>query len=401
MLSEKQIETLIKPILDKQERISIEVIRRFGEKINEVKEADTTNSASLIKMRATKTEAQKLEYDIEEMLHEQLEEIFLLLVLVAENSYLDSKYLYEYTNTPFLAFNRNRPIQNAVSTITTQVIDLFQKLFSIPGFIIRDLANPQVLKPTTLSDTYQTVINEAVQNVQNNPLGFDVAMRNTEQQLINSGLNGMYVDPESGRIFAQRLDIAVRNNLLDGISMMQQAVQDAAGLQFGADGKELSAHIFSAPDHEPFQGHQFTNENWERIQSSQDFEDVDGQYFTGVERIIGVWNCRHFSWSILVGYSKPRYSKRELELMRQQNQKGVKLKDGTHLTMYECTQRQRRYENKIRQAREGLLFAQLVHNKPLEDSYRALVAKRIDTYEAFSEFCGLPTQMNRTEIVTK
>lgn len=401
MLSEKQIDELVQPILDKQERISIEVLRRFGQKIKEIKEADTTNSASLIKIRAVETEARQLDYDIDELLQEQLEEILLILMLVAEDSYFDSKYLYDYAGVPFLQFDKNTGIRTAVDKTIEEIQNIFQKLFNTPGFIIRDLTNPGVLKPTKLQDAYKSVVGEAVQHIQNNPLGFDVSMRKTEREIINSGLNGMYVDPESGRIFAQRLDVAVRNNLLDGISMVQQCVQDAAGLQFNADGKELSAHMFSAPDHEPFQGHQFTNENWDRLQSSQDFEDINGQQFMGVARIIGVWNCRHIAWSILVGYSKPRYTQRELNLMIQQNQKGVTLRDGTHLTMYECTQRQRRYEARIRQAREGLFLTSFTGDKMLQDRYNALIANRIADYEAFSNFCGLPTQMHRTEIVTK
>ena len=62
--------------------------------------------------------------------------------------------------------------------------------------------------------------------------------------------------------------------------------------EIGADGKELSAHANCALDHEPFQGHIFTNAEYEKLQTNNDFTDIDGNQFAGVNRIIGIWNCQ-------------------------------------------------------------------------------------------------------------
>ena len=399
MLSESQIEKLTESLIGKFNKLGIEIIHRYGTKIKEIKEADST-STSLIKLRAVKTEANEFEYLIDRRLQEYLEEMFAILMTVAVLEYQSSEDLYKHTNTVFTPFYNNVGIQNTINGVNNEVNDIFHKLFRQPGFVIRDLKNPETKKALSISETYQSVVEEAVQNKEN-PIDFDVAMRKTEQQLINSGFRSLYVDPITGRTYTQRLEVAVRNNMLDAVSMIQTAVQLEMAKQFGADGVELSAHEFSAPDHEPFQGHQFTMDNWDRIQSSLDFEDVNGQWFMGVERIIGVWNCRHYPTAIIVGYSKPRYTQSELDSMMQRNQKGINLRNGTHLTMYECTQRQRKYEARIRQAREGLFLTTLTGDKMLQDKYRALIAKRVDDYETFSNFCGLPTQMQRTEIVTK
>ena len=399
MLSESQIEKLTESLIGKFNKLGIEIIHRYGTKIKEIKEADST-STSLIKLRAVKTEANEFEYLIDRRLQEYLEEMFAILMTVAVLEYQSSEDLYKHTNTVFTPFYNNVGIQNTINGVNNEVNDIFHKLFRQPGFVIRDLKNPETKKALSISETYQSVVEEAVQNKEN-PIDFDVAMRKTEQQLINSGFRSLYVDPITGRTYTQRLEVAVRNNMLDAVSMIQTAVQLEMAKQFGADGVELSAHEFSAPDHEPFQGHQFTMDNWDRIQSSLDFEDVNGQWFMGVERIIGVWNCRHYPTAIIVGYSKPRYTQSELDSMMQRNEKGINLRNGTHLTMYECTQRQRKYEARIRQAREGLFLTTLTGDKMLQDKYRALIAKRVDDYETFSNFCGLPTQMQRTEIVTK
>lgn len=399
MLSEKQIEQLTASLIGKYNKIGIEIIHRYGAKIKEIKEADS-KSTSLIKLRAVKPEANEFGYLIDRKLQEHMEEMFAMLLTVAVLEYQASEDLYKHTGTVFTPFYNNVGIQNVIKGVTDEVNDIFHKLFKQPGFVIRDLKNPEITKAMSVSETYQSIVDEAIQNKEN-PIDFDVAMRKTEEQLINSGFRSIYVDPVTGRTYTQRLDVAARNNMLDAVSMMQTAVQLEMAKQFGADGVELSAHEFSALDHEPFQGHQFTMDNWDRIQSSLDFEDINGQRFMGVERIIGVWNCRHYPTAIIVGYSKPKYSNAELANFIENNRVGYKLPNGKHLTMYECTQRQRRYEANIRQAREGVYLANIVDNKSLQEKYKALLANRITNYETFSIECGLPVQMNKTRIVTE
>lgn len=399
MLSESQIEKLTESLIGKFNKLGIEIIHRYGTKIKEIKEADST-STSLIKLRAVKTEANEFEYLIDRRLQEYMEEMFAILMTVAVLEYQASEDLYKHNNAQYTPFYNNVGVQNAIKGVTDEVRTIFNKLFKQPGFVIRDLKNPETTRAMSVSETYQSIVEEAVQNKEN-PIDFDVAMRKTEEQLINSGFRSIYVDPVTGRTYTQRLDVAAQNNMLDAVSMIQTAVQLEMGKQFGADGVELSAHEFSALDHEPFQGHQFTLDNWEKIQSSFDFEDINGQWFMGVERIIGVWNCRHYPTAIIIGYSKPKYSNAELANFIENNRVGYKLSNGKHLTMYECTQRQRRYETSIRQAREGLYFAKTADNDMLQEKYKALLANRIARYETFSTECGLPVQLNRTNIVTE
>ena len=116
----------------------------------------------------------------------------------------------------------------------------------------------------------------------------------------------------------------------------------------GTDGKELSAHVNCALDHEPFQGHQFTNKEFNKLQNNEDFQDILGNKFTGVKRIIGQFNCRHIAKSIFIGFSKPKYTPEQLRKFIDNNHAGYTFSDGKHITMYECTQMQRRMETRIR-----------------------------------------------------
>ena len=71
----------------------------------------------------------------------------------------------------------------------------------------------------------------------------------------------------------------------------------------------LGKYTYGHYDQGQCQGHQFTNEEWEKLQNSEDFTDVNGQRFTGVERVIGMWNCRHVARSIFVGVQSLAMSK--------------------------------------------------------------------------------------------
>ncbi len=58
----------------------------------------------------------------------------------------------------------------------------------------------------------------------------------------------------------------------------------------GADGIEISAHVLCAEDHLPYQGKQYSNKDFERIQASLD-------------RPFGQWNCKHTMYPIILGVS--------------------------------------------------------------------------------------------------
>ena len=156
------------------------------------------------------------------------------------------------------------------------------------------------------------------------------------------------------------------------------------------------------PDHEPFQGHIFTNNEWNKLQNSEDFTDVDGNHFTGVQRVIGMWNCYHVAYSIIIAKHKRRYTQQQLDKFIKDNEKGRVLKDGKHLTMYQCTQMQRQLETRIRYAKEEQIVMRTLNNKENNKEgarlARAKVVQLTNEYQIFSKNCGLPIKKDRISI---
>lgn len=189
--------------------------------------------------------------------------------------------------------------------------------------------------------------------------------------------------------YTKRLDSTVKQNVLDGIREVNQETQNIVGEQFGADGKEITVHSNPAPDHAPFQGHQFTNEEWNNMQGNEPFEDIKGQKFPALKRIIGQWNCRHFAYSIIIGVSKPIYLDEQLDEIEEQNQKGYDLPNGKHLTMYECTQYMRKLERQIRYAKEEQMAAMEAGDIELAKTIYGHINQLVAEYLEFCQACGL------------
>lgn len=398
MLSDDAIEKLMQPIIDRQEDINNYVVGEIAKKIREVGKLSPSDIYKLERLFKSGADVRRINRELARLTGLQVVDIKNLIKTVALYSYVDTKPFYDYRHKSFLPFNKNIPLQRIVLSITRQTLKTYKNLSNTTAFMIRDPKNPRILKPTSLSKTYQSVIDEAVQAAQSGTIDYGKAMRRTLKQLIDSGIRRVNYSPESGRRYTKRLDSAVRMNLLDAVRQINQGVQDITGEQYGADGKELSAHPYSAPDHEPFQGKQFTNENWAKLQSNSSFQDVNGVKYGGVKRIIGQWNCHHFAWSIIIGYAKPNYTEEQLQEWAKKNAEGYTLPNGKHLTMYECTQYQRKMETAIRYAKDGQIAARVAGDKELIQKYQAKINRLTKEYNAFSKDCGLSIKKERLTV---
>lgn len=400
MLSEDAIQNLIKPIIDRQEKINEYVIKTICDRIKEIGSLTPSDAYKLGQLLKNGADVRKINQEIARQTGYQVQDIKRIIREVALDNYKDVRPFYDYRMLPYIPFTKNKPLMNVVKAIAKQTADTYVNMAKAQAFMIRDLKNPKKLIPTPVAQTYYSVIDEAVQAAQSGAIDYNTAIRRTVQQLADSGLRYVTYNTESGRIYTQRMDTAVRRNILDGIRAINQGVQDETGRQFGADGKEITVHDYPATDHAPVQGHQFSNEEYEKLQGDANvqFKDVDGMSFDHFDRHIGTLNCRHFTYSIIIGYANPNYSKKELQEILERNEQGYTLPNGKHMTMYECTQKQRQFETKIRKAKDGQIAAVSAGNEDLAREYQTKVSNLTKQYKAFSDECGLRLQPERIKV---
>ena len=396
MLSENTIDNLVQPIATRQESINTYVITKIARSVREIGEISPSDINRMKILTQMGVDIRQMNTELARLSGLQVRDIKSLIKTVAIRTNLDAKPLYDYRHRSFIPYDKNLKLQQLVSIVGNRTAGTYENLSNsrATGFLIRDSQHPSILKFQSIDDTYRTVVDEAIQASASGVVDYRTAMRRTLKQLSDSGIRRLSWD--SG--YTQRLDTAVRRNILEGIRAINQATEDALGEELGCDGKELSVHMNCALDHEPFQGHQFTNEEWEKLQNSEDFTDVNGQHFTGVERIIGIWNCRHIARSIFVGITKPLYTQEKLQQFIDDNHAGYTLPNGKHITMYECTQMQRQMETRIRYAKDEQIVMQQAGNMEAAKLARQKVIQYTQQYRQFSKDCGLPIHKDRAAV---
>lgn len=261
---------------------------------------------------------------------------------------------HTWQNDPYL--------NNLVESITRQTAAEFKNLSNTLAYKIDDKTLP-------LRRMYTKVVDKAIYEVQSGTVDYYTAMRKSIKQLTN---NMRVLEWESGTV--RRVDSHIRQNLLDGIRQLNQQMLDYHGERFGSDGVELSAHAISAPDHAPIQGRQFDNEQFFRMQNQMSFEDINGNKHPAMPRRIGEWNCKHVSFPIIIGISKPVHSEEQLK----EFEKNSKEK-------YDLTQEQRRMENKLRKLKNERLLASASGDELEAKRIQRKINEQQTTYRKFSE----------------
>ncbi len=206
------------------------------------------------------------------------------------------------------------------------------------------------------------------------------AVRNAVRGLRNKGIQ--WIDYESGKSYS--VEAAVRRNVYSAAGIMQEKIGQWEHDATGCDGWEISAHTASAPDHEPIQGKQYSDEAYTRLNNS-------------LIRRIGTLNCGHTAFPIILGVSIPTNTPEELAKMAEENEKGFEY-NGKHYTRYEATQRQRYLERKMREDKRKLLIDEATGDSEAlgNDQIQYIIHK--NEYKRFSEAAGLKLQPERAEM---
>ena len=235
-------------------------------------------------------------------------------------------------------------------------------------------------KALPLQDAYRSCTDFAFQQVITGAASYTEAIRQATRNLAEKGVRT--IDYQSG--VHTSLEAAVRRNILGGLGLMLEQVSQVTHDQLGCNGWEISAHANSAPDHEPIQGRQYPDREYEALNNS-------------LRRRIGTLNCGHTAFPIILGVNRPQHSKAELEQFRADNEKGVDI-DGRHYTGYEATQMQRKLERTIRAQKRRVLVDEAAGDKEKLSQDQSKLTLLHQRYAQFSKAAGLKTQYERTEV---
>lgn len=287
-----------------------------------------------------------------------------------------AKVGYEFDLNSFptkdaIPFEQNYSLQQIVNSAVSLAREDFSNITQTLGMVAPD---GQTLP---LKSAYERITDFAFEQVITGAADYNTAVTRATAKLADSGIR--VIDYQTG--VHRSIEAATRGCVMGAAGLMQEDISRLNHDAIGADGWEISAHAASAPDHEPIQGRQYSDTEYERLNGS-------------LMRRIGTLNCGHAAFPVILGVSQPQYSDEELMQMRRDNAKGVTY-DGRHYSMYEATQQQRKIERAVRREKNCILMSEEQDNAEQMQIHQIRLRRLSEEYARFSKSAGLPTQYER------
>lgn len=275
--------------------------------------------------------------------------------------------LFEYVLDKSLAYEDNGSLQqmaDAYAEMTkSKTAEMLQNLWGTAP-------DGQVLP---LQDAYARALDFAFRETATGVLDMETAIRRAVMPLAKRGLRT--IEQKSGRSIG--IEYACRRYIMDQLGALDDEVQKANHDRLGCDGWEISAHAACAPDHEPIQGRQYSDAEYEQLNNS-------------LQRRIGHLNCGHTASPIILGVNAPQYTEAELKQFAEDNERGITY-NGKHYTLYQAGQEQATMENAIRNLRRQILADEETKSPDLQKHQIRLRVLQSE-YTKFCKAANLPTR---------
>lgn len=372
-MTEEMLEALLQIFLERGQNIVDEYLIRMGQQIQEIGELIPSEVNRLVQLQKMNANLDAIKKDIALLAERSVADVEEIFVAAAE---VDARFVAQNFGTAY----------NAAILTKPGLVQVLKAQFNVTAGEMANLS-----RTTIVSKPYRTLIDKAIQAVQSGLEDYNTAIRRAVREtaeiglLVEIGETGTYETRVGyGGKYTRRLDSAVRQNVLDGIRSLSNDIRAELGKEFGADGIELSAHRLCAPDHLPYQGKQYSNEEFAEIQAK-------------LKRPFFMWNCKHSLHPILLGISEPAYSEEELKSYKDNSEEHIEI-DGVSKTRYEWSQEQRRVETAIRRQKDVGIAAQASGDNVLRREAQTNINALTEYYKKIGEKSGLAADFSRTRV---
>lgn len=348
------------------------LLRDLAERIAAAGEFTATAQYETWKLQQLGVSQKEIKKELQKLLKSTNTDIERLMTQSAKAGYsFDLKML---PNAEAIPFEDNAAVQQIVAAAVALAQDDLTNITQTLG-MIDPYGNAQPLQTA-----YRQCMDYAFMQVSTGAADYNTAIRAATKNLADKGV--YVIDYESG--VHTTLEAAVRRNIMGGLGLMQEEISKRNHDDMGADGWEIDAHSNSAPDHEPIQGKQYPDAEYEALNNS-------------LVRRIGTLNCGHSAYPIITGISSPQYSAEQLEAMRTANAEGITY-NGRHYTGYEATQHQRALERAIRKQKRRILIDEATGDAEKLKTDQIKLQTLRQEYNGFSKAAKLRTQTERAEV---
>lgn len=412
MLNDEVIDKVIERLVNRIESANTYVLREISKRVKRIGTISATDRHQLVQMLKYGGDFDKILKELARLTNLNVYDIYEIFDEVAKSDYEFAKHFYDYRDIKYIPYSKNLELQAQVRALATITAQEYMNIANttLLGFGFQDASGNVTYKG--LKETYYDLLDEAVLSISQGKETFENAMARQLTSIGESGLKVIYpttyVD-KNGVVkhHTRRLDSATRMNMVTALSNLHNEMQQQIGDDIGADGWEISVHEFPAEDHQEAQGRQFSKEEFDKLQTTgvaktyqgKIIDMHNGEFF----RPISDYNCKHFEFAIILGVDNPAYSEKQLQEIRDRNDKGFylfdkKLGDYKHYTMYEGTQLQRRIETEIRTQKDIEMMAKESNNEEmLANAHKKITALK-HKYKELSDASGLKRKSARLRV---
>lgn len=395
MLSDEIIEKVIERLVRRIEQTNIYLLQQIGESIKRVGALTPSKAQELIQIMRYGGDYDKIVKALAKMTKLNVKDIYAIFEEVAKNDYMFAEQFYNFRNKKFIPYDDNEVLKTQVRALANQTAQTFVNLTRTMAFArVKD--GKVIYSP--IAEVYHDILDKAVLSMAQGKTTFDKQLHQSIKELASNGIK--VVNYESGRTL--RLDSAVRMQMKDALRTLHNETQQIFGEEFNSDGVEISVHLNPADDHADVQGKQFSNDEFKKFQNDEEATSYDGEVFppdyeNHDRRSIGQYNCYHYVFAIVLGVSKPQYTKKELQFLKQKNQEGFMF-EGKHYTNYQGTQLQRHLELEIRKQKDIQIIAKASGDSELIRESQSKISQLTKKYKRLSDVSGLPTKVQRMRV---
>lgn len=377
-MTDRELEKAIALITDRLDEVNALYIRKVASQIKQIGELGPTNVNRIVTMIDMGVDVGEINTKLQEATGLNIQALNMVYQRALEDVYTDPRFA-----RVLQADTGGQTAQRARDRLTQYARTVAQQ----SAQTMLNLSNT-----TAVSIPYKEAIDKAVLAVSSGLTDYQSATRQVIREL---GYNGLQVHYASG--YHRRLDTAVRQNIIDATNQIAQQGSILMGEVLGYDAYEISAHMNSAPDHEPVQGRVFLKAEFEKMQAGEDFVDTEGHHYSGFSRPIGEWNCRHIAMSFSTQYSKRKWSDAQLRAWASQNAQGCTL-DGRHYSLYQADQRMRQIETEVRRWKDAANAARIAGDKAEQVNCQRHINALAAKYAKVAQESGLPTRKERMSV---
>lgn len=373
MLTEQQLEAVLKIIQRRFDSLNTVYIRKIAEQIKKIGGLSQSSINRLTVMAEVTSDVTEITRMLANATALTIPEIYGIYQQAAQQAYTDDRFKSAFVSNP-----------QALSRVEPRVNWLANAMARQTASMITNISNT-----TLVSRTYRDAVDTAITAVSSGLADYKAATRTA---LRTVGYNGMVVQYPSG--YRRRLDTAIRQNVINGVNQIAQQGAMIAGEELGYDAVELSAHLRSAPDHEPVQGRVFLTAEFEKMQAGLPFVDVDGNAYLAFKRPIGEWNCMHIPLPFSTKHSVRRYTDAQLKDWKDRNDDGCDI-DGKHYTTYAAGQLMRKMETEVRRLKDTANAARIAGDDVLRRQCQTQINAISVKYAQISSLSGIKQRRDR------